>query len=98
MSAYDIAEVQVYRIPGGALVPASDVQPLTAYQTGDGQLFETREAARQTLLVAAIQVVGAADAFTVGAAHAAQPGTSGDDVDRVRYAILYLAAAIKGEV
>lgn len=93
MSAYDIAEVQVYRIPGGALVPASDVQPLTAYQTGDGQLFETKEAARGNLVASAIHVIGSASPELVAAA--AQNANS-DEANLARYAILFLASVMQG--
>lgn len=94
--SYEIAEVPAYRLADGRVVPASEVTEITGYQTSDGTLYVSKEEARKSLVVAAIQIVGAADAFTIGAAHAAQPGTSTEDVDRVRYAILYLASVMQG--
>lgn len=95
MPAFGIDEVPAFRLSDGTLVLNVDFQPVTAYRTQPaGEVFEAREEARASLVDQAARILADADLIRMTEV------TSGADTDEAslsRYAILYLAAVIRGE-
>jgi hypothetical protein len=94
MSQFEIVEVAAYRAADGGIALVSDLQSFPAYKIETGALYESRDAARQVLIGSAIHAVGSASPEIVSAA--AQNANT-DEANLARYAILYLAAVMKGE-